>query len=189
MNAGGIVHAMAKVSLRPWRESDLEAFAAMNRDPEVMRYFPALLGREESAALMAKHRALVDERGWGLWAVDVDGDFAGFTGLAVPAFQSAFTPCVEIAWRLRREYWGRGIASRAALQALAHGFDTLRLDEIVSFTAAANRRSIRLMERLGFDRDHAGDFDHPKVPEGHELRRHVLYRLSAARHAGRRAAG
>jgi RimJ/RimL family protein N-acetyltransferase len=105
--------------------------------------------------------------------------FAGFTGLAVPRFEAAFTPCVEAGWRLRREFWGRGIAFRAALQALEFGFSTLGLPEVVSFTAALNVRSRRLMERLGFTRDPSDDFDHPAVPDGHKLRRHVLYRKMA----------
>ncbi len=181
--------AMESILLRQWRENDLEMYAAMNRDPDVMRYFPALMSPEESAASLARHRARLDERGWGLWVVDLEGEFAGFTGLAVPVFPAAFMPCVEIAWRLRREFWGRGIAHRAASQALACGFDTLRLAEIVSFTAAVNARSIRLMERLGFRHDASGDFDHPKIAAGHVLRRHVLYRLPVGSYAEHRAAG
>jgi RimJ/RimL family protein N-acetyltransferase len=170
---------MENISLRQWLDSDLEPYAAMNCDPEVMQFFPALLDRQQTAASLARQRGLIDQRGWGLWAVEVDGNFAGFTGLAVPGFQADFTPCVEIGWRLRREYWGRGIASQAARQALKHGFDTLKLPEIVSFTAVANARSRRLMERLDFSHFLAGDFDHPSIPEGHQLRRHVLYRKKA----------
>ncbi len=167
---------MEKVTLRQWLDSDLEPFVAMSADPEVMRYFPSLLTREQCEATIARLRALIAERGWGLWAVDVDGTFAGFTGLAIPGFAAHFMPCVEIGWRLRREYWGRSIAYRAALQALEYGFGVLKLPEIVSFTAAVNAPSRRLMERLDFVRDVAGDFDHPSMPEGNELRPHVLYR-------------
>jgi RimJ/RimL family protein N-acetyltransferase len=170
---------MEHISLRQWRDSDLEPFAAMNCDLEVMRYFPSPLSGEQSEAFLVRQRDLIAERGWGLWAVDVDGVFAGFTGLAVPRFEAAFTPCVEAGWRLRREFWGRGIAFRAALQALEFGFSTLGLPEVVSFTAALNVRSRRLMERLGFTRDPSDDFDHPAVPDGHKLRRHVLYRKMA----------
>jgi len=122
-------------------------------------------------------RRAVDERGWGLWAVDVDGVFAGFTGLNTPGFSAHFTPCTEISWRFRREFWGRSLALRAALEAISFGFESLRLAEIVAFTAVANVRSRRLMERLGFERNASEDFDHPSIPEGHMLRRHVLYRL------------
>ena len=163
--------------LRPWRDSDFEPYAAMNADPEVMRYFPAPLSREASKSSFQRMRQQIEDRGWGLWAVDVDGVFAGLTGLNVPAFAAPFTPCTEIAWRFRKEFWGRGLATMAARQALRHGFETLRLAEIVSFTAAANVPSRKLMERLGFDRDAAEDFDHPALPEGHILRPHVLYRM------------
>ncbi len=170
---------MEHVSLRQWRDSDLEPFAQLNRDPEVMRYFPALASREQSEASLVRQRTLIDERGWGLWALDVDGEFAGFVGLAIPSFEAPFMHCVEIGWRLRREYWGRGLAYRGALQALDYGFGVLKLPEIVSFTATVNLPSRRLMERLQFVHDAAGDFEHPSVAEGHELRPHVLYRKQA----------
>jgi RimJ/RimL family protein N-acetyltransferase len=165
------------LTLRPWRDSDLEPFAAMNADPEVMRYFPSVLSKAEAAECLDRLRRGIDERGWGLWAVDVDGAFAGFTGLSVPTFSAHFTPCTEIGWRFRREFWGRSLAYRAAREVLSFGFECLKLPEIVSFTATTNARSRRLMERLGFVRDADGDFDHPRIPEGHVLRRHVLYRI------------
>ena len=167
---------METVILRQWNDSDLEPFTAMSADPEVMRYFPALLTPEESLAFVERMRRAIDERGWGLWAVEVDGIFAGFTGLSIPTFSAPFMPCTEIGWRFRPEFWGRGLATRAAEEALRFGFKTLKLQEIVSFTAAINVRSRRLMERLGFEQDNNGDFDHPRIPEGHVLRHHVLYR-------------
>ena len=168
---------MNKVILRQWRDDDLEPFAALNADPEVMRHFPATLTRAESVASFERIRRAIEEKGWGLWAVEVDGTFAGLTGLNLPRFPAAFMPCTEIAWRFRREYWGRGLAFCAATQALAFGFETLKLPEIVSFTTAVNDRSRKLMERLGFKRDVNGDFEHPLIPEGHPLRPHVLYRI------------
>jgi RimJ/RimL family protein N-acetyltransferase len=168
---------MEQVFLRQWRDADLAPYAAMNRDPRVMRFFPAPLSHEQSEAPLRRQRALIEQRGWGLWAVDVDGEFAGFTGLAVPAFAARFLPCVEVGWRLRHDYWGRGIAFRAARAAVAHAFDVLRLPEVVSFTAAINLRSRRLMERLQFAHDRTGDFLHPAIAAGHELCPHVLYRL------------
>ncbi len=170
---------MRQVTLRQWRDSDLEPYAAMNADPEVMRYFPALLTQEQSKASMERQRSFIENRGWGLWAVDVDGVFAGFTGLAVPTFEAPFMPCVEAGWRLRREFWGQGIAYRAGLQALDFGFKVLKLPQIVSFTAVVNIPSRRLMERLGFTHDPSRDFEHPSIPEGHELRPHVFYRKNA----------
>jgi len=165
-----------QVILRQWKESDLEPYAAMNADPEVMHYFPKPLTREESALSMARQRTRIEERGWGLWAVEVDGIFGGFTGLAEPKFTAHFTPCVEIGWRLRREFWGQGIAFKAAQQAMTYAFAELKLSQLVSFTAAVNLRSRKLMERLSFSHEAVDDFDHPEIAEGHWLRRHVLYR-------------
>jgi RimJ/RimL family protein N-acetyltransferase len=99
-------------------------------------------------------------------------------GLSVPRFHAHFTPCVEIGWRLSAEYWGRGYATEGAKAALSFGFDELQLVEIVSYTVPDNVRSRRVMERIGMTHDAAGDFDHPVLPEGHRLRRHVLYRIA-----------
>jgi len=173
-----------RLLLRPWCDDDLEPYAALNADPEVMRHFPAPLSREESDrhARSIRERAARGEPA--LWAVEVPGTapFIGFVGLAVPSFRAHFTPCVEVGWRLARAHWGKGYAPEAALAALDHGFDVLGLDEIVSFTSVGNAPPRRVMEKLGMHRDPAEDFDHPSLPEGHRLRRHVLYRLSADEH-------
>jgi RimJ/RimL family protein N-acetyltransferase len=169
-----------RLLLRPWRPSDRAPFAALNADPEVMRYFPKLLTREESDAFVDRIEANFAARGWGLWAVEViDGpEFIGFVGLNVPGFEAAFTPCVEVGWRLAKEHWGNGYATEAARAATHYGFQVLELDEIVSFTSTVNRPSRAVMERIGMTHDAAEDFDHPNVPPGHELCRHVLYRLA-----------
>jgi RimJ/RimL family protein N-acetyltransferase len=168
----------ARLELRPWRDEDRAPFAALNADPRVMEFFPKTLDRADSDAMAARLREHFDRHGFGLWAVEVPGvaDFIGFVGLAVPRFEAHFTPCVEIGWRLAREHWGRGYATEAARAALAFGFRDLALDEIVSFTTTANLRSRAVMERIGMTRSPADDFDHPALPEGHPLRRHVLYR-------------
>lgn len=168
------------VKLRPWRVADLAPYIAMNADREVMRYFPAPLSAAQTTESFARLKRGIEERGWGLWVVDVDGEFAGFTGLAIPRFDAPFMPATEIGWRLRREFWGGGIAFAAARQALAYGFDQVQLREIVSFTAAVNLPSRRLMERLGFAHDVTGDFEHPSIAVGHSLRSHVPYRLNQA---------
>jgi RimJ/RimL family protein N-acetyltransferase len=165
-----------RVVLRPWQDRDTDAFAAMNADPRVMEFFVAPLSREESDSLLARMRAVIEERGWGWWCVDINGECAGFTGLSSPPYETPFTPCVEVGWRFRPQFWGHGYATEAAQLALDYGFKTLQLREIVSFTATGNQRSRRVMERIGMQRDLGGDFDHPRVPEGHPLRRHVLYR-------------
>lgn len=182
-----------RLTLRPWETHDLPDFAALNADPEVMRHFPQPLSRAESDAFVDRIRLHSEAHGFGFWAVEAPGhpaSFVGLVGLAAPRFQARFTPCVEIGWRLARAHWGRGYATEAASRALAYGFDVLRLPEIVAFTAVGNERSRAVMRRLGMRRDPADDFDHPNLPAGHTLQRHVLYRLSAdAWGACRAAAG
>lgn len=173
-----------RLLLRAWRDDDLEPFAAINADPEVRRHFPGVLERGESDAQAERIRAGFAAHGFGLWAVEVPGQaaFIGFVGLSVPVFEAGFTPCVEIGWRLARAYQGRGYATEAARAVVRFGFTRAGLDEIVSFTVPANLASRRVMEKLGMQ--HTEDFDHPLLPEGHPLRRHVLYRLSRAAWAG-----
>jgi ribosomal-protein-alanine N-acetyltransferase len=168
-----------RLLLRPWRPTDRAPFAALNADPVVREFLPGLLARAESDAAVDRIEAHFAEHGFGLWAVEVPGetDFAGFIGLSVPKFEAHFTPCVEIGWRLAAEHWGRGYASEGARACLAFGFDQLGLPEILAFTVPGNARSRRVMERLGMTRDAAGDFEHPSLPVGHALRRHVLYRI------------
>jgi RimJ/RimL family protein N-acetyltransferase len=151
----------------------------MNADPVVMEHFPAVLTREESDAFAARIEAHFQAKGFGLWAVEVPGEasFIGFVGLAVPRFEAHFMPAVEVGWRLDRPYWGRGFATEAARASVADGFERIGLEEIVSFTTPTNLPSRRVMERLGMTRDEADDFEHPALPIGHPMRRHVLYRL------------
>jgi RimJ/RimL family protein N-acetyltransferase len=167
-----------RLTLRQWRDDDLGPFAALNADPDVMQFFPAPLTREESDAFASRSRAELEHRGWGRWAVELTetSTFIGFVGMAEPRFEAHFTPAVEVGWRLARDAWGHGYATEGARAAIAHGFDELGLDEIVSFTTPLNKRSISVMERLGMSHDPADDFDHPSLPDG-PLRRHVLYRL------------
>lgn len=170
----------ARLRLRPWRDGDVPAFAALNADPRVMEHFPGTLGRAESDALAARIRDHFAAHGFGLWAVEVPGhaDFIGFVGLSVPRFEAPFTPCVEIGWRLAAEHWGRGYATEAASAVADHAFGPLALREIVSFTVPANVRSRRVMERIGMRHSSADDFEHPGLAPGHPLRPHLLYRLS-----------
>jgi RimJ/RimL family protein N-acetyltransferase len=167
-----------RLHLRLWRDDDLPAMAAMNADPRVMEYIPRPLDRAESDARAARIRDHFAQHGFGLWAVEIPGiaDVIGFVGLSVPDFEAHFTPCVEVSWRLAHVHWGLGYATEAARAALDFGFRRLALEEIVSFTVPANRRSRCVMERIGMTRTPADDFDHPALPEGHPLRRHVLYR-------------
>jgi len=168
--------------LRQWRDDDWAPFAALNADPEVMRYFPSTLDEQESNAFAYRQAALLEVRGWGLWAVEAveTGEFVGFVGLNQPRWQAAFTPCTEVGWRLARAAWGKGYATEGARAALAVAFGPLGLDEVVSFTTVENTRSRAVMERLGMIRDPAEDFDHPNLPVDSPVRRHVLYRLPRA---------
>jgi RimJ/RimL family protein N-acetyltransferase len=171
----------SRLLLRRWSAADRAPFAAMNADPDVMEHFPSVLSRQESDALADRIEAHFAERGFGAWAVEVPGTaaFVGYVGLAVPRFEAAFTPCVEIGWRLAREFWGRGLATEAARAALVFGFEQVGLEEIVSFTVPGNLRSRHVMEKIGMTHDPRDDFDHPGLPEGHRMRRHVLYRARA----------
>jgi RimJ/RimL family protein N-acetyltransferase len=172
----------ARLTLRGWTEDDLVPFAAMNADPQVVQFLPRVLSRQESDAMVVTIQDSFRARGFGWWVVEVTASrsFGGFVGLKVPAFDAAFTPCVEVGWRLAAEHWGHGYATEAAAAAVQFGFTALGLTEIVSFTVPANVRSRAVMERLGMQHDPADDFDHPLLPVGHPLRRHVLYRLPAS---------
>jgi RimJ/RimL family protein N-acetyltransferase len=171
-----------RLLLRQWRASDREPFAELNADPRVMEFFPTLLDRAASDAGFDRLRAKIEERGWGLWAVELraTNSFIGFVGLQVPTAPLPFGPCVEVAWRLAHAYWGNGYATEAAKGTLRVGFERLALEEIVSFTAVINRKSRAVMERLGMQEAEA-TFQHPSVPEGSPLREHCLYRLTRQR--------
>ncbi|HEY7107428.1 MAG TPA: GNAT family N-acetyltransferase [Acidimicrobiia bacterium] len=172
--------ATERLVLRRWCADDLDPYAALNADPEVMRHFPSTLTRQESASSIAIIESRFDSLGYGLWAVEVPGvaPFVGFVGLNPVTFDAPFTPAVEVGWRLAREHWGHGYATEGARVALGFGFDVVGLDEIVSFTTPGNTRSWHVMEKLGMTRDPDDDFDHSVIAEGHPLRLHVLYRIS-----------
>lgn len=167
-----------RLILRAWRDSDRELFARMNADPRVMEFFPSTLTVEETDAFLGRIAAHEERHGFTLMATELrkTGAFIGYIGLAVPAIEAHFTPCVEIGWRLAAEYWGRGFATEGAREVLRRA-----PGPIVSFTTAGNWRSRRVMEKLGLTYDPADDFDHPRIPEGHPLRRHVLYRSAKIR--------
>ncbi len=176
-----------RLLLRQWKPADYAPFAALNADPIVMEHFPDVLSRAESDAMADRCWSLIDERGWGFWAVELKatGEFIGFVGLHTPSADLPFSPCVEIGWRLAAAHWGKGLATEAARAALGVGFDTLDLSEIVAFTTVENRRSRAVMERLGM-RESDG-FEHPGVPFGNPLRVHCLYRLSHGSFEAQRA--
>lgn len=172
-----------RLLLRGFEDSDRDAFAAMNADPEVMRWLQGPRDRTRSDAFVDRIATRWAERGWGLWALERTdtGAFIGYTGLWPAEFEAPFTPAVEVGWRLAREHWGHGFVTEAAGAALRFGFEDAGLAEIVSFTSVGNERSWRVMERIGMLRDPDGDFEHPAVPAGSPVRPHVLYRLDRTR--------
>ncbi len=169
-----------RMILREWKDEDIVSFAAMNQDPKVMEFFPSILNYEESVNIVSRARLQFKEEGFCLFAVEIkaSGEFIGFVGLSVPRFNAHFTPCVEIGWRIASQYWGQGYATEAAKEVLHAAFKKYNLKEVVSFTSLLNRRSIRIMEKIGLQHDPKDDFDHPSLPIDHPLRRHVLFRLN-----------
>ncbi len=167
-----------RLILRPWRDADREPFAGMNADPRVMRYFPSTLTRAESDDLADRAGAFLAEHGFGPLAAELreTGEFIGYIGLWIPTFEAHFTPCVEIGWRLATAHWNRGLATEGAREILRRWTGPL-----VSFTTVGNLPSRRVMEKIGLVHDPADDFDHPRIPEGHPQRRHVLYRTPETR--------
>ena len=176
----------ARLTLRQWREEDLAPLAAMHADPVTMEFLSRCLNQAESEALARSLQGELAARGWGVWAVEprARGEFLGLVGLAAPAFEAHFTPCTEVLWRLARGHWGCGYATEAARECLRFAFATLALPEVVAFAALGNVRSQAVMQRLGMRPD--GTFEHPRLPPGHRLRSHVLYRI--ARTDGQHAA-
>lgn len=173
--------------MRGWTDTDRPGMHAVNSDPAVMATLGPVMSRPGSDAFVDRVIAHWAERGFGLWCIELDGACIGFTGLAVPRFEAPFIaaieatgqPCVEVGWRLASAHWGRGYAPEAAKAALRFAFDEVGLEQVVSFTAASNHKSRRVMDKLGLHHDPSDDFEHPNVPDGSPLRPHVVYRITA----------
>lgn len=169
-----------RLRLRAWRDEDLPLFAELNADGEVTEHLLGPLTRSQSDALVGRITEHFLREGFGFWAVEAPAvaSFIGMVGIGIPSYTAPFTPCVEVGWRLARPYWGQGFATEAAQAALEFGFETVELSEIVALTVPDNARSRAVMSKLGMTRTASDDFYHPLVPAGHQLTRHVLYRLS-----------
>ena len=167
----------SRLILRPWRATDLDAFAQLNADAEVMQYFPKTLNREESDTLAHRIEKLITENGWGFFAIELkhSGEFIGFTGLHDQPEQFDFSPCVELGWRLAKEFWHQGYATEAAQACLNFAFQQLELDHVVAFTAKNNAPSEKVMQRLGMQ--YVKNFNHPALDKNHALAEHLLYRI------------
>jgi RimJ/RimL family protein N-acetyltransferase len=173
-----------RLLLRPWKDEDFLPYAAMNADPKVREFFVSVLTREQSDAEIRHFQATCERDGFGLLAAELTatGEFIGLIGLETMSFalSSVAQPAVEIGWRLSRAHWGKGLATEGARGVIRHAFDTLRLNEIFATTVPANLRSRRVMEKIGMKHLDRQGFEHPRVPEGHPLRAHVLYALRKA---------
>lgn len=165
-----------RIGLRQWGSKDYEPFAEMNADPEVRKYFPKLMTHEESDRLIERSMGQIMELGYGFWATDIwaTGEFIGMVGIAPVLFESFFTPCTEIGWRLKKSAWGNGYATEAAAACLDYAFNKLNIQEIYSFTAIPNTPSENVMKKIGMQK--VGEFDHPNIPDGNWLKRSVLYK-------------
>lgn len=166
-----------RIGLRNWLEEDLNPFIDMNQDEQVMEFFPEKLSSSESERFFRKVIPLIEERGYAWFAAEhlEDNAFMGFVGLSHPSFEADFTPCLEIGWRLRSEFWGQGLATEAAQACLDFAWEDLKEKEVYSFTAVLNKRSEKVMQKIGMER--VGEFNHPDVPEGNPLVPHVLYKI------------
>ncbi len=166
-----------RLGFRTWKDEDSAAFARMNADNIVMKYFPKVLSKEESDNFIKRIMKHFKDYGYGLWAVDIKetGKFIGFIGFQTATFEAEFTPCVEIGWRLDHRFWNKGYATEGATRCLDYGFNILGISEIVSFTAQLNKPSINVIKKIGLIEQ--GIFLHPNVNEDHPLRPHVLYKI------------
>ena len=170
------IFTSARLGMRPWQDADLTPFAAMNAHPEVMRHFPNLLTSEQSQQLIQRIMKGYEQYGYCFYATDLleTGEFIGFIGFMYQTFESHFTPCVEIGWRLDHRFWNKGLATEGAKACLDYGFNQLGFTSVYSFTATCNNASERIMQKIGMQK--IGEFEHPRLEKGHHLRPHVLYK-------------
>lgn len=168
-----------RLLLRQWVEEDFQVFAQICKDKDVMEFFPKLQSRAESYEMAHKIQSLIEDKGWGFWAVEVPTKhkYIGFVGLHCPEVDLPFSPCVEIGWRLSKQHWGKGYATEAAKAVIEYAFTHLNLEEIVSFTTLANTRSIAVMQKIGMF-DTIQNFKHPNIDALNPICEHVLYKIS-----------
>lgn len=153
----------------------------MNCDPKVMEFVGPILNEDQSKAMMVRAQNSWSDNRFGRFAVEVleSSSFIGFIGLALTRIETHFSPAVEIGWRLATKHWGKGYATEGANAVIDVAFNDYGLTELVSFTAAQNLRSRRVMEKIGFQRNPSDDFLHPNFPTDDPLRASVLYRRFA----------
>lgn len=169
-----------RLILRLWKPEDVDPFAALCADPEVMEYFPALLSREEVVAMIERMKAAYDKDGFSFMACDRKdtGEFIGFVGCRM-SFNPVIGDGVEIGWRLSKKNWGFGFAPEAARAVIEYAFLKIKTNEVFAITTVENWKSRKVMEKIGMSYEPNNDFDHPQVPDGSPLKRHVFYRIKS----------
>ena len=175
-----IVLETQRLYLRQWLEEDFIPWADMNADPRVMEFFVSPIPLERSLELAAELRDALERNLYGWFVMERKGSpgFAGVLALDDVRYEVPFEPRREIGWRLPTSSWGHGFATEGACALLDYAFTNLQWSRVVAMTAVHNTRSRRVMERLGMTHDPVEDFDHPRVPDGHPVKRHVLYRAA-----------
>jgi len=174
-----VIIETSRLILREWQDKDSELYYQINNDPKVIEFLRGALSKDEVREFIACQNKALVKNGFCFYAAQhkETEDFMGFIGFSIPNFDSHFTPAVEIGWRLGSKWWGSGYATEGAKACIEYGFKDLGFDEIVSFTAVQNIRSIKVMERIGMQRDLMGDFNHPNLDADHRLLKHLLYRI------------
>ena len=169
-----------RLILRTWIDADLQPMLDINQDPKVMEYFPSLQDLKTTKSFLTKVNNHLNEHGYSLYACvrKNSNEFIGFIGLFTTDFKAHFTPATEIGWRLSSRHWGQGFATEGAKAVLDYAFRDLKRPKLVSFTATENKRSIRVMEKIGLHHNAEHDFDHPKLDDTSPLKKHVLYQLT-----------
>jgi RimJ/RimL family protein N-acetyltransferase len=167
-----------RLKLRNWKVDDLPGWIEMNSDPVTLQYFQRTDTKEESENSFVRNKNFLELHEFGLWAVEEKetGNFIGFIGLSEKFIEGvSFTPCIEIGWRLHKEFWGRGYATEGALEVLRFAQQELKIDQIYSYTARINTPSINVMKKIGLIERPELDFDHPKIDAGLPIRNHVVF--------------
>ncbi len=164
-----------RLGFRNWLTEDIEILSALNADSEVMEFFPSIQTREQSEKFIAQMQNEFGEKGFCYFAVDQldTNELIGFIGIHEHTFESDFTPCIDIGWRLKRSVWYQGFATEGAKRVLEYAFNELKIEKIVSFTPIINTPSENVMKKLGLKR--LRTFDFPLFKNDDRLRECVMY--------------
>jgi len=166
-----------RLQFRNWNEGDLEQFAAMNSNPEVMRYYTEPYALDRSKALLDRLKQMYIDKKYTLFCVELkdSNTFIGMIGIMDATFQTE--PAIEIGWRLLPQYWNKGYATEGAKRSLQYGFNKMKIKDIYAVTSTVNKASERVMQKIGMTK--TGEFLHPKIDEVHALALHVKYLISS----------